>query len=209
MEQESIEQTVIDGLRDRVDPMLEAALARSFDLGFLGSMPIAEQIDHALGFVAVIESLVGSPPESVIDLGTGGGVPGLVLISCWQRARVVLMDANERRTAFLGETVGQWPSASLAEVVRGRAEELGRVGGLREQFAVVTSRSFGMPALTAECGSSFLSPGGWMVVSEPPGSDPADRWPADGAALVGLDPHAEADEDRAARRRGRRVVRGS
>ena len=70
------------------------ALARSFDLGFLGAMPIADQIDHALGFVAVIEELPGRPPASVIDLGTGGGVPGLVLISCWQGARVVLMDAS-------------------------------------------------------------------------------------------------------------------
>ncbi len=173
-------------LRARVDPLLFRALARSFELGFLGSMPIEDQIDHALGFVFLVEARLGRTPGSVIDLGTGGGVPGLVLISCWPETRVVLMDASERRTAFLEKTVENWPSAVNAEVIRGRAEDLGRKGGLREQFDVVTSRSFGIPALTAECGSAFLVPDGWMVISEPPDIAPGDRWPASGLATVGL-----------------------
>jgi 16S rRNA (guanine527-N7)-methyltransferase len=176
----------IGPLRERVIPIVRHALSRSFDLGFLGSMPIADQIDHALGFVVNLESVLGGPPTNVIDLGTGGGVPGLVLVSCWPDTRVVLMDASERRTAFLQETLDEWPGVSGAEVIRGRAEELGRLGGMRESFEAVTSRSFGMPALSAECGSSFLVPQGVMVVSEPPGVQPADRWPDEGLALVGL-----------------------
>jgi len=178
----------LDELRSRVDPVLRRALARSFELGFLGSMPIDAQIDHALGFVAVVESRLGVAPSSVIDLGTGGGVPGLVLGSCWQEARVVLMDASERRTQFLVETLDAWSGSARIEVVRGRAEELGHRADLREQFQAVTSRSFGIPALTAECGSSFLVDGGWMVVSEPPEIAPELRWPEAGLAVVGLEP---------------------
>jgi len=180
----------MDHLRERIDPALDAVFQRSFDLGFLGSMPIADQIEHALGFVAVLESEVGGPPPSVIDLGTGGGVPGLVLASCWPDTQVVLMDANERRTTFLQEVLVGWAGSGRAEVVRGRAEELGRVETLREQFAAVTSRSFGNPAATAECGSSFLELGGSMVVSEPPDTDPADRWPESGLLELGLAPVA-------------------
>jgi 16S rRNA (guanine527-N7)-methyltransferase len=179
---------VLDVLRSRVDPVLRHALSRSFDLGFLGSMPIVDQIDHALGFVFVVEARLGGPPSSVIDLGTGGGVPGLVLGSCWTDARVVLMDASERRTQFLAETLEGWPSSGGIEVVRGRAEELGHREDLREQFDAVTSRSFGIPALTAECGSSFLALGGWMVVSEPPDAAPELRWPAEGLTVVGMEP---------------------
>jgi 16S rRNA (guanine527-N7)-methyltransferase len=174
-------------LRGRVDPVLRRALARSFELGFLGSMPIDDQIDHALGFVAVLESCSGGTPESVIDLGTGGGVPGLVLVSCWPQARVVLMDASERRTEFLKETLEEWPTTGNAEVIRGRAEELGRQGGLREHFQAVTSRSFGIPALTAECGAAFLIVDGWMAVSEPPDVPAQARWPEDGLTVVGLE----------------------
>jgi 16S rRNA (guanine527-N7)-methyltransferase len=174
------------GLRHRVQPELRDALIRSFELGFLGSMPIDDQIDHALGFVAVVEEELGRPPRSVVDLGTGGGVPGLVLASCWPEAHVVLLDASERRTEFLKETVDGWSTVRDTGVVRGRAEELGRVDGLRERFEVVTSRSFGPPPLTAECGSAFLALGGLMVVSEPPDAASEDRWPSEGLAAVGL-----------------------
>jgi len=179
-------QIDIGGLRSRIEPIVTEALTRSFELGFLGSMPIDGQIDHALGFVAILEEIHHGPPNSVIDLGTGGGVPGLVLISCWPTSRVVLIDANERRTLFLEETLAAWPTSANAEVVRGRAEELGRDEGLRERFDAVTSRSFGIPSLTAECGSSFLCGGGQLVVSEPPDSTTKDRWPEEGLQLVSL-----------------------
>jgi len=172
----------------RVDPEVHRSLERSFELGFLGSMPIDEQIEHALGFTVIVEEKLGRMPTSVIDLGTGGGVPGLVLVSCWPEATIVLMDASERRTAFLQASLDSWPKASRTEVVRGRAEELGHEGGLREQFEVVTSRSFGIPGLTAECGSAFLTPGGWMVISEPPDTDQEGRWPGEGLSIVGMEP---------------------
>jgi len=184
---QEVDEGEIELLRARVDPDLRGALSRSFELGFLGSMPIGDQIDHALGFVAVLESCLGGAPGSVIDLGTGGGVPGLVLLSCWPDARVVLMDASERRTEFLSETLQARAATGAGEVIRGRAEELGRQGGFREQFDAVTSRSFGIPALTAECGASFLRPGGWMVVSEPPDVAPEERWPRNGLTVVGLE----------------------
>jgi len=188
MDSDELNRDTVIELRERVDPVLLTALARSFELGFLGSMPVEEQIHHALGFVAILEERCGGAPGSVIDLGTGGGVPGLILLSCWPASRVVLMDASERRTAFLQETVDGWPTAANAEVIRGRAEELGRHSGLREMFDAVTSRSFGIPALAAECGSAFLVPDGWMVVSEPPDAAPEERWPATGLEAVGLAP---------------------
>jgi 16S rRNA (guanine527-N7)-methyltransferase len=176
--------------RRQVDPQLHEIFRHSFELGFLGGMPIEDQMDHALGFVEVIESELGAPPDSVVDLGTGGGMPGLVLSSCWPETRVVLMDANQRRTEFLVEVVEMWPRSSRAEVVRGRAEEMGRRPDLRESFAVVTSRSFGIPSATAECASPLLKVGGVMVISEPPDSRAGERWPVGGLELLGLEPES-------------------
>ena len=198
------EGTWLEQLRRRVDPVLVPALERSFELGFLGSMPISDQIDHALGFVAILERELDGPPDSVIDLGTGGGVPGLVLLACWPGSRVVLMDAGERRTEFLQGVIDGWPHPHLAEVLRGRAEELGQRSDLREAFAAVTSRSFGPPAATAEIGSSFLDVGGLMVVSEPPDITDAARWPADGLGVVGFAP---VDTARPGERFGYQVLR--
>ena len=188
MDDQKLPDGMWTALQAKVDPAVDTVLRRSFDLGFLGSMPITDQVEHALGFVLIVESIVGEPPSSVIDLGTGGGVPGLILASCWPDSRVVLIDVNERRTAFLKEVVDVQTCFGRAEVIQGRAEELGRDEELRERFEVVTSRSFGLPAATAECGSSFLADGGLMVISEPPDSDSAIRWPGAGLRQVGLDP---------------------
>ena len=176
--------------RQAVDPELRTIFVRSLELGFLGSMRIGDQLDHALGFVEILESECGGPPESVVDLGSGGGMPGLVLSSCWPETRVVLVDANQRRTEFLADVVEEWPRASRTVVVRGRAEELGRQPEFREEFAALTSRSFGTPGATAECASPLLGVGGVMVVSEPPDSPAGGRWPADGLALLDLRPVA-------------------
>jgi 16S rRNA (guanine527-N7)-methyltransferase len=71
------------------------------------------------------------------------------------------------------------------QVERARAELAGRNLSLRGRFDLVVARSFGPPAVTAECAAPFLRPGGQLVVTEPP-DGPTDRWPAPGLDLVGL-----------------------
>jgi 16S rRNA (guanine527-N7)-methyltransferase len=189
-------------LRKRIIAQIEPTLERSAQLGFLGSMPISDQIDHALGFVVTAESVLGRSPTSVADLGSGGGVPGLILVACWPSARFVLLDSNERRTEFLSEITTELKGFELVEVIRSRAEEIGRSEPFRQQFDLVTSRSFGAPAVTAECGAALLSIGGVMVVSEPPEGE--DRWPMDGLLPLGLVP---SDQFRFEDRFGYQVLR--
>jgi 16S rRNA (guanine527-N7)-methyltransferase len=171
-------------LVDHVGPILK----RSALLGFLGGMAIDEQIDHALGFRRAVEARLSGPPTSALDLGSGGGIPGLVLAAVWPASQWVFLDASERRTDFLREEVETWGVSERVNVVRGRAEEMGRAPTLRGAFDVVTARSFGSPAVTAECGAPFLRLGGLLVVSEPPNVDPTERWPVEGLAMVGLVP---------------------
>ena len=195
--------------------MLTAELERSQRSGFLGPGPVTEHVTHARGFAAGLDE----PPARFLDLGSGGGVPGLVLALAWPSASAVLLDAGERRADFLREAVGRLGLGERVEVVRGRAEELGRAPELRGAFDLVVARAFGPPAATAECGAPFLRVGGKLVVSEPP--EPGDRWPADGLAQLGLArglswraPHAyqslvqiEACPDRYPRRVGRPAKR--
>ena len=169
----------VGDLRHRVAPWVAEALARSAELGFLGGMAVDDQIDHALGFVSAFESVVKDGPRAVIDLGSGGGVPGLILLSCWPESHIVLLDGNERRTEFLVAESAARTTGGTVEVIRGRAEEAARLPRLRQQFDLVSSRSFGPPAVAAECGAPFLTVGGLMVVSEPPGRSGEERWPVE------------------------------
>ena len=175
---------------DAMSQLLEV-LGRSRSLGFLGPGSVRVHIEHALGFAAGVEE----PPARFLDLGSGGGVPGLVLASHWVDAEAVLLDARERRCAFLLEVVQHLGIADRVGVECARAEEAGRRDGLRGAFDLVVARGFGRPAVTAECGAPFLRVGGTLAVSEPPpdaGSevvdDAAERWPPDQVARLGLAP---------------------
>ena len=61
--------------------MLRGILEKSQKLNFLGNPPIDDHIRNAMGFAQVIHGFAGENQEGkVYDLGSGGGVPALVLI---------------------------------------------------------------------------------------------------------------------------------
>jgi 16S rRNA (guanine527-N7)-methyltransferase len=126
-----------------------------------------------------------SPPAAALDLGSGGGVPGLVLADVWPESRWVLVDSDSRRVGFLDTAVIDLGWGKRVTVVHGRAEDAARETRFRGQFDLVTARSFGAPAVTAECGAPFLRVGGELIVSDPP-TGAQERWPATGLAILGL-----------------------
>jgi 16S rRNA (guanine527-N7)-methyltransferase len=131
--------------------------------------------------------VLGHLPAAVVDLGTGGGVPGLVLAWDWPRARIELVDANARRGDHLRQAITDLGIESRVRVHTARAEIVAHDPALRESAELVTARSFGPPALTAEVGAGFAAIGGLLVVSEPPGGD-VGRWPAASLDLLGFGP---------------------
>jgi 16S rRNA (guanine527-N7)-methyltransferase len=122
-----------------------------------------------------------------MDLGSGGGLPGLVLAVDHPGVRWVFIEARQQRAAFLDWAVSQLGLEGRVEVVAERAETLGRQDRYRETAQVITARSFGSPAVTAECGAPLLRSGGVLVVSEPPASI-GDRWPSSHLEALGLRP---------------------
>ena len=168
---------------------LRAVLREAQDLGWIGPAPLAQAIAHAEGFAAGVPSPPGSPgrPGRVADLGTGGGVPGLVLAFVWPSAELVLVEGSSTRAAFLEAAVGRLGLSERCRVVGERAELTGRRPDLRGTCDVVVARGFASPPVTAECAAPLLRVGGLLVVSEPPSGGDG-RWPADGLAPLGLTP---------------------
>jgi 16S rRNA (guanine527-N7)-methyltransferase len=122
----------------------------------------------------------------VLDLGSGGGLPGLVLAVGMEDVRFTLLDGREGRTDFLRRAVRKLAVEDRVEVVTGEAQVVAHRDDRRERYDAVVSRSFGSPAVTAECAAGFLRVGGRVVVSEPPGGGAiGDRWPEDGLAPLG------------------------
>ena len=75
---------------------VESVLARSRSLGFLGPGSLRVQVEHALGFAAGPVGSAGATPRRVLDLGSGGGVPGLVLAHAWPDTEMSATELIER-----------------------------------------------------------------------------------------------------------------
>jgi 16S rRNA (guanine527-N7)-methyltransferase len=149
----------------------------------LGPGSVEVHLDHAEGMAAAAD---GDFRGRFLDLGSGAGVPGVILLALWPVATGVLLDARRRRCSFLEAVVNDLGLSDRASVACGRAEELARRQDFRGAFDLVVARSFGAPATTAECAVGFLGAGGRLVVSEPPGEPDPKRWSAAGLGELGL-----------------------
>ena len=109
----------------------------------------------------------------VLDVGSGGGVPGVPLAIVTPKLRFTLMDATAKKTDFIGQAAAA-VRASNVETATGRAEELGqdrgvrrgdeRVGGHREAYDAVVARAVGPLAVVAELTTPFAKVGGLTLL---------------------------------------------
>jgi 16S rRNA (guanine527-N7)-methyltransferase len=141
---------------------------------------------HAEGFSRCWEDHASAPPKVFLDLGSGGGLPGLVLLEHWA-TKAILVDSMKKRMRLLDEVLTWSDAPTGAQLILGRAEEVAREPRLTGVADLVTARSFGPPAVTAECAARFLKIGGFLVVSEPPDDQVPSRWNSDALATLGLE----------------------
>ena len=140
-------------------------LERARSLGFLGPGPVTAHIEHTAAFLDAL----ADTPGRIVDLGSGGGVPGLVIGVARPDLEVVLLDATAKRCRFLEQAVEVL--ALRASVVEGRAEVVGH-GPLRGTATAVVARSFGSPAATAECAAPLLARDGQLARERAPRARP-------------------------------------
>lgn len=165
--------------------MLRGILEKSQKLNFLGNPPIDDHIRNAMGFAQVIHGFTEeNQKRKIYDLGSGGGVPALVLIEEFKEWEFVLIERKEKRANFLFEAINALNASERVEIVCDEAENVARDEKFSFGADFVTARSFGPPAITAECACRLLKLNGLLVVSEPPGS--TDRWMHVKLSLTGL-----------------------
>lgn len=168
--------------RSPTDAPLLAVLERARAVGFLGPGPLRVHLDHAEEFRRALPA----GAARLVDLGSGGGVPALPLLTGEPDLEGILVESMQKRATFLAWAITELGLDGRVRVLPERAEVLAHRSALRGVADAVTARGFGPPALTAECAVGFLRVGGVLIVSEPPHESA--RWPADALAELGLGP---------------------
>lgn len=104
---------------------------------------------------------------SFIDIGTGGGFPGIPLKIYYPDLQISLLDSLNKRVGFLSAVIDKLElTDSLA--IHGRAEELARDPNYREQFDIASSRALAPLATLIEYCMAYVKVGGYFIAMKGP-----------------------------------------
>ena len=117
---------------------------------------------HVEGALPLVDAL-RTREGSVVDVGSGGGSPGLVIAAAYPDREVTLLEAQERKAAALETFSREFPNV---RVVRGRAEEQAT-----DRYEVAVARALAEPPVAAEWCLPLVSPGGAVALLVGPSVD--------------------------------------
>src|SRR6185437_14010960 len=98
-------------------------------------------IQHILDSLSIVPHLAGRGPSSVLDVGSGGGLPGIVLAIVLPEWVVTVNDIVHKKTAFQAQAKAELGLGNLS-VVTGRVETLQPGAEVPAKFDVIVSRAF-------------------------------------------------------------------
>ena len=100
--------------------------------------------------------------NTVCDLGTGAGFPGIPMAIAYPELQFTLIDSLNKRIKFLQEVVDAIGLTNVT-LVHGRAEEVGRNKNYRESFDLVVSRAVANIATLSEYCLPLVKIGGYFI----------------------------------------------
>lgn len=104
---------------------------------------------HFLDSLAVVKAIDMNEVESVIDIGTGAGFPGIPLKIAFPHLKIVLLDSLNKRIKYLNTVVDELNLENV-ETLHGRAEDHAKKAEYREQFDLCVSRAVANLATLSE-----------------------------------------------------------
>ncbi len=125
---------------------------------------------HLLDALVALPRIRELAPATAVDLGSGGGIPGIPLALALPRTRWILVDSVGKKAAALRDFAAELALANV-EVVAERAETLARDPSFRERAQLVTARACAPLPVLAELAMPLLALGGSLVAWKGPLSE--------------------------------------
>ncbi len=107
-----------------------------------------------------ITKIVNIKDQSICDLGSGAGFPGLVLAICFPSANITLIESNRKKCYFLN-LVKEKLNLSNVTILNTRIEEYAKIN--REKYSVVTARAVAPLKHLLEYGIPLVKKGGYFI----------------------------------------------
>ena len=126
----------------------------------------------SLSVVTALPSLADYPDSTLLDVGSGAGLPGVPLKIASQDLKVTLLEARSKKGLFLEQVIRELGLPGL-EMRIGRAEELAFEPDLREVFDTVVARAVAKLNVLVELMAGFCRIGGVIVAQT--GTPPHDE----------------------------------
>ena len=117
---------------------------------------------HFVDSLALCKAIDVNGAESLIDIGTGAGFPGIPLKIAYPHLKVTLLDSLQKRIKFLNEVVSQLGLENV-ETIHGRAEDFAKPSMKRETFDLCVSRAVANLASLSEYCLPYVKVGGYFI----------------------------------------------
>lgn len=132
--------------------------------------PAEFRIKHNADSLMCVDFPEFQEAESVIDVGTGGGFPGIPLAVYAPEKQFTLLDSLKKRLKIIDELAGELGISNI-DLVHGRAEDAARMKGHREKYDLCVSRAVSNLATLAEYCLPFIKVGGYLLAYKGPGAE--------------------------------------
>ena len=119
-------------------------------------------IKHFLDSISIGALFDFSTANTVIDVGTGAGFPGIPLKIAYPHIHITLVDSLNKRVEFLKEVVSKL-SLHEVDLIHGRAEELGQDKLYRENYDICVSRAVAHLSVLSEYTLPFIKLNGKFI----------------------------------------------
>ncbi|NMA85743.1 MAG: 16S rRNA (guanine(527)-N(7))-methyltransferase RsmG [Tissierellia bacterium] len=128
-----------------------------------------EEIDikHFMDSIIPIKTNLFMGKIKVIDIGTGGGFPGIPLKILNEDLDIILLDSTQKKVKFLEEVIEKLDLKNI-RAYHGRAEEMGRDIVFREKYDIAISRAVASLDTLAEYSLPFVNVGGYFISMKGP-----------------------------------------
>lgn len=120
---------------------------------------------HFLDSLTLAPELIKRECESLVDIGTGPGFPGLALKIALPSLRVILVESAGKKAEFLAQATAILGLQGV-QIVNGRAEELGQDGDYREKFDSACARAVARLPVICEYALPLLKIGGVFLAQK-------------------------------------------